>query len=63
MMSLFLHSSPFILEYDANGVGLGAVLMQGGRLIAYYSQAFKGKSMAMSTYDSELLAVVSAMQK
>lgn len=53
----------FILKCDASGVGLWAVLMQRGRLIAYYSQALKGKTISMSTYEKELLAVVLAVKK
>lgn len=37
--------------------------MQGGRLIAYFNQALKGKTIAMSTYEKELLAVVLTIQK
>lgn len=56
-------TNPFILECDASGVRLRAILMQRGRLIAYYSQALKGKTISMSTYEKELLAVVSAVKK
>lgn len=56
-------SNPFVLECDASGLGIGAVLMQGGKLIAYFSQALKGKNAAMSTYEKELLVVVLAVHK
>ena len=53
----------FVVECDASGKGLGAVLMQGGDPIAYLSQALHGKNLMLSTYEIELLAVVMAIQK
>jgi hypothetical protein len=44
-------------------VGIGAVLMQNGRPIAFLSQALKGRALHMSTYEKELLALVSVVQK
>ena len=42
-------SKPFVLEDDACGYGLGAVLMQGGQLVAYFSKAICPKAAALST--------------
>ena len=56
-------SKPFIIECDALGYGLGAILMQKHRPIAYHSQALKGKHLHLSTYEIELLALAIAIKK
>ncbi|QRV93063.1 Retrotransposable element Tf2 protein [Ceratobasidium sp. AG-Ba] len=58
---------PYILETDASGVALGAVLSQkgeDGRLhpIAYLSQSFTPPQRNYDTYDKELLAIVQALE-
>ena len=48
----------FVVESDASGTGLGAVLMQDGRPIAYYSKALSGRALVRFTYEKELMAIV-----
>ncbi|KAF5443243.1 hypothetical protein F2P56_035816, partial [Juglans regia] len=56
-------SQKFVIECDASGCGVGAVLMQEGQPIAYLSKALKGTALALSTYEKELLALVTAVHK
>lgn len=47
-----------MIEADAFGKGLGVVLMQERQLVAFYSKAILGRSLAQSTYEKELMAIV-----
>lgn len=53
----------FIIETDACKNGVGAVMMQDGRPIAYMSKALSPKHLGLSTYEKEMLAVIMAVQK
>ncbi|KAJ3687587.1 hypothetical protein LUZ61_016751 [Rhynchospora tenuis] len=56
-------SKSFTIEADASEIGVGAVLSQEGRPIAYMSKALGVRSKGLSTYEKELMAVVMAIQK
>ena len=49
---------PFDVFYDASAIGLGCVLMQEGRVIAYASRQLRKHEVNYPTHDLELVAVV-----
>jgi hypothetical protein len=56
------NTKPFEVYCDASGTGLGCVLMQDNRVIAYASQALRPHEQNHPTHDLELAAVVHALK-
>ncbi|GKE49761.1 putative mitochondrial protein [Tanacetum coccineum] len=66
MMTTFVLALPnfskeFVIEIDASGVGIGAILSQDGHPIAYLSKTLYAKHHLMSTYEKEFLAMILAL--
>jgi hypothetical protein len=56
-------SEPFTIETDASGIGIGAVMMQHGKPLAFFSEALGPKATAQSTYHKEALVILQALKR
>ncbi|XP_019259126.1 PREDICTED: uncharacterized protein LOC109237290 [Nicotiana attenuata] len=63
VLALPNYSLPFVIETDASGTGIGAVLMQEGHPISFISKGLAPRHAALSVYEKELLALVFAVSK
>ena len=63
LFSLFPSGSEgFVVYIDVSRKGLGCVLMQEGRVIAYASRQLKGYELNYPTHDLELAAIIFALK-
>jgi len=55
-------SPPFVVETDASGTGIEAVLMQGGHPLAFLSKVLGPRLQGLSTYEKEYMAILLALE-
>lgn len=56
-------AKPFTIETDASHSDVGAVLMQEGHPLAFFSKALGRKTRGLSTYEKEYMAILLAVQQ
>jgi hypothetical protein len=62
LLQLLDFNKTFEVECDASGIGLGGVLLQDGKHVAYFSEKLSGPSLNYSIYDKELLALIRTLE-
>ncbi|GJS60183.1 putative mitochondrial protein [Tanacetum coccineum] len=63
VLALLDFTKPFVVETDASGIGIGAVLQHDGHPISYLSKALSPKHQNLSTYEKDFLSVVMALDR
>jgi hypothetical protein len=62
LLQLLNFSKTFELECDPSGIGIGGVLLQEGKPVAYFSKKLSSPSLNYSTYDKKLYALVCVLE-
>jgi hypothetical protein len=63
VLAMLDFSKPFCIETDACATGIGAVLLQAGHPIAYYSKALSVNNKKLSIYEKEFLAIMMVVDR
>jgi hypothetical protein len=62
LLQLSNFGKTFELKRDASGIGIGGVLFQEGKPVAYFSEKLSGPSLNYTTYDKKLYTLVRVLE-
>ena len=62
-LAILNFKEPFVLDIDASGTGIGAVLSQAEHPIAYFSKKLSSRMQKQSAYIREFYAITQALAK
>jgi hypothetical protein len=62
LLQLLDFGKTFELECDTSGIGIGGVLLQEGKLMAYFSEKLSRPCLNYLTYDNEFYALVHILE-
>jgi hypothetical protein len=54
-------TKPFTMDYDASSSEFGAILHQGGKLIAFFSHAISSHHAKLAAYEHKLICLIKAI--
>lgn len=63
VLTLLDFTKQFIVEANASYKGIGAILIQEGRVIVYFSKAFSEKHLGMPICEKGYLSIINAIDK
>ena len=61
MLALPNFNEPFVIKTNASDGGIGAVLSQHGKPIAFMSRALGNNKLSLSVYEKKMLAIIQAI--
>lgn len=63
VLALSDFSKVFVIETNACGYGVGAVLLQDNKPVAYFNQVLGQQARTKPIYEKELMAIIFAVKK